>query len=179
MSFLDKVIGAVTPPESEETRLKARDRARVERPPGHWLTTIIDHHEQLEQAFAEVKQAGDAASRRQAQQRLWLMFLDHSNAEEAMLYPELAQNHKTEASMAYEEQQMTKVQFALLDKIDPMSQDYLDKFEHIRGAVTHHMYQEESDWFLELASELPERDQEEMARRYRDEIARCTGSGLA
>jgi hypothetical protein len=41
--------------------------------------------------------------------------------------------------MAYEEQAMAKIQMALLDKIEPMTQDYLDKLEHIRGAVTHHV----------------------------------------
>lgn len=43
--------------------------------------------------------------------------------------------------MGYNEQVMVKTQMAILEKLDPMSQDFDDKLEHIRDAVTH--YQEE------------------------------------
>jgi hypothetical protein len=68
---------------------------------------------------------------------------------------------------------------ALLDKIDPMSQDYLDKLEHIRGAVTHHMFQEESDWFLDLKKEIPADRQAFIAQRYREEMNRYVGEAVA
>jgi len=31
-----------------------------------------------------------------------------------------------------------------------MSQEFLDKLKHIEGAVAHHVYEEESNWFLDL-----------------------------
>jgi len=37
-----------------------------------------------------------------------------------------------------------KVQMALLEDVPPKSQTFLDKLEHIRGAVAHHVYEEES-----------------------------------
>jgi hypothetical protein len=37
-----------------------------------------------------------------------------------------------------------KVQMALLEDVPPKSQAFLDKLEHIRGAVAHHLYEEES-----------------------------------
>lgn len=180
MSFLDKIIGAITPPESDEHRLKVRAETRVETTPGDWLSLILDHHDAIEDAFAAVKAAPDAAGRRSAQKRLAVLLLGHSNAEEAVLYPEMADSgHKSHASMAYEEQAMAKVQMALLDKIDPMSQDYLDKLEHIRGAVTHHMFQEESDWFLDLKKEIPADRQAFIAQRYREEMNRYVGEAVA
>ncbi len=173
MSFLDKVIGAVTPPESDETRLGARRAARVEARPGDWLSLILDHHDQIEEAFAAVKAAPDAGSRRAAQKLLAVRLTGHANAEETVLYPEMADSgHKSHAGMAYEEQAMAKIQMALLDKIERMTQDDLDKLEHIRGAVTHHMYQEESSWFLDLKSEVPEARQAALAERYQEEIGR-------
>jgi hypothetical protein len=173
MSFLDKVVAAVTPPESEETRMQARARARAEAVEGGWFALVLDQHDQIEDAFAAVKLAEDAQTRRSAERRLNLLLTGHSNAEETVLYPEMADaGHKTHAGMAYEEQAMTKIQLALLEKMDPLSQDYLDKVEHIRGAVTHHMYQEESDWFRELQSEVPGSRQAHLAQRFREEVDR-------
>ena len=176
MSFLDKVIAAVTPPESEETRLEARARARAEATAGGWFALVIDHHERIEQAFAAVKSAAGAEARRDAQQRLAVLLTGHSNAEESVLYPALADSgHKTHAGMAYEEQAMTKIQMALLENLDPLSHDYLDKLEHIRGAVTHHMYQEESDWFRELQAQVPGSHQAHLAQRFQEEMDRYVG----
>jgi hypothetical protein len=81
--------------------------------------------------------------------------------------------------MAYEEQAMTKIQLALLETLDPISQDYLDKLEHIRGAVTHHMYQEESDWFLELKSDVDPMRQLHLGARFREEMERYSQNPVA
>ncbi|MFW2829383.1 hemerythrin domain-containing protein [Sphingomonas sp. ID0503] len=173
MSFLDRIVAAITPPESEETRMEARREARSRALVGSWLAEVIDQHEAIEAAFADVHQASDAESRRRATRRLADLLTAHANAEETILYPEVADSgHKAHASLAYEEQAMTKVQLALLEKIEPMSQDYIDKLEHIRGAVTHHMYQEESSWFLELQEEVPSSHQAALAERFRHEVSR-------
>ncbi|SMP82851.1 hemerythrin domain-containing protein [Novosphingobium sp. HII-3] len=177
MSFLDRAIAAITPPESDEKRMEARRAAREKAITGGWFSQVIDEHEAIENAFAQVHQATDADARRKATKRLAILLTGHANAEEAVLYPEMADTgHKTHTSMAYEEQAMTKVQLALLEKIDPMSQDYLDKLEHIRGAVTHHMYQEESDWFPELQAEVPEDRQTFLSNRFREEVTRYVGA---
>jgi hypothetical protein len=55
MSIIDAVVAAVTPPESEETRLEARAKARASAAQGDWLSTVLDHHEQVEAAFAAFK----------------------------------------------------------------------------------------------------------------------------
>ena len=52
MSFFDKIVAAVTPPESAEDRAEARRIARREAVAGDWLEQILNHHEQIEQAFA-------------------------------------------------------------------------------------------------------------------------------
>jgi hypothetical protein len=180
MSFLDKMIAAVTPPESDEKRMQARKRARAEVDGDHWLAVVIDHHEQIEAAFGAVRNAADGTARRAAQKQLQLLLTGHSNAEEAVLYPALAEGgHKTHAGMAYEEQAMTKIQLALLETLDPASQDYLDKLEHIRGAVTHHMYQEESDWFLELKGDVNASRQLQLGARFREEMDRYLGTPAA
>jgi hypothetical protein len=43
MSIIDKVVAAVTPPESDETRLKAHNKARASAGTGDWLAMVLDH----------------------------------------------------------------------------------------------------------------------------------------
>lgn len=180
MSVIDKIIAAVTPPESEEARREARQKAREAARPGDWLTQVLDHHVQIESAFAETKAAGDAEARKAGLKHLALILTGHSNAEESVIYPALADGgEKTHAGTGYEEQAMVKIQMALLEKIDPMSQDFLDKLEHIRGAVAHHMYAEEGNWFLDLKDKLPLLDQARIAERYAEEFERYVGAPTA
>jgi hypothetical protein len=137
MSVVDKAIAAVTPPESEESRAKARAKARAAAQPGDWLSMILDHHEQIEQAFAAVKSAPDAGARRKAEKILGTLLTGHSIAEEAVVYPALAHaGHKVQATLAYTEQVAAKMQMAALDHLDPMSEDYLRCEERQRARRT-------------------------------------------
>lgn len=180
MSLLDKAIAAVTPPVSEEKRADAHAKARAAAQPGDWLSQILDHHEQIDQAFAETKAATSADARREAQQRLGALLTGHSMAEEAVIYPTLAQAGKQgHANTAYTEQAAAKQQMAALETMDPMSEDYLDKLGHLEGAVKTHVYQEENDWFLDMKREAPAEAQAHATTRYREEAGRYFESGLA
>jgi hypothetical protein len=176
MSILDKVVAAVTPPESEQARKEARARARAAASPGDWLSMVLEHHVQIEQAFAEVKAASSPVTRLAAQRTLAVILTGHSNAEETVLYPALAGAHeKTHATKAYAEQAAAKTQMGLIEKIPPMSQDYLDRLEHIRAAVAHHVYEEEGTWFMELREKLPLAEQVKLSLRYAEEFDRYVG----
>jgi hemerythrin superfamily protein len=176
MSILDKVMAAVTPPETDEQRAEARAKARSAATEGDWLSLVLDHHRQIETAFAAVKAATDAAARVSAQKRLALLLTGHSIAEEAVIYPALVKaNEQSHSTKAYTEQSAAKVQMGLLEDLEPMSQEYLDKLEHIRGAVAHHVYEEEGSWFVDLKSKLPPADQTKITFRYQEEFSRYTG----
>jgi hemerythrin superfamily protein len=177
MSVIDKVIAAVTPPESDEERVQARARARSLAGSSGWLAMVLAHHVEIESAFDAVEMATSAASQRAAQKQLAVILTGHSNAEESVLYPALAQlGEKAHATKAYVEQSAAKVNMAELDALEPMSQDFLDKLEHIRGAVTHHMYEEESEWFPELKEKADAATQSRLSRRYREEVERYLGA---
>jgi hypothetical protein len=179
MSFIDKVIAAVTPPESDKERAEARQKARTAAAPGDWLSQILEHHLAIEQAFSGVKSAGDPASRKAALKHLGLILTGHANAEESVIYPALANDgEKAHAGAGYEEQAMVKIQMAILEKLDPMSQDFLDKLDHVQGAVAHHVYAEEGNWFIDLKEKLPAADQALLTRRYGEEFARYVGTDL-
>lgn len=175
MSILDKVVAAVTPPESEEARQKARAKARAAAQGDDWLAQILKHHEQIEDAFAAVKAAGDASLRREAQRELAILLSAHANAEESVIYPALIHfDHKTHGTAGYTEQAGAKANLAELEYLDPSSEEYLDKLEHVRGAVAHHVYEEENDRFLDL-KELPAPQQARLTQRYAEEFARYMG----
>ena len=176
MSIIDKVVAAVTPLESEEARADARAKARASATPGDWLSMVLDHHLEIEAAFASVETAADAGSRTRALKELGAILTGHSIAEEAALYPALAQaDEKGHATAAYTEQSAAKLQMGLLENLAPMSQEFLDKLGHIKGAVAHHVYEEEGNWFLDLKSKLSTSDQVKLTQRYHEQFTRYMG----
>jgi hemerythrin superfamily protein len=176
MSLIDKVAAAVTPPESAKSRAEARSKARAMSHPGDWLSMVLRHHEQIESAFAAVKNATTAAARTAAQKRLGIILTGHANAEESVLYPALARAHeKSDAATAYTQQATAKTEMAALENIPPMSQEYLDKLEHIRGAVAHHVYEEEGTWFPALHERATAAEQAKLYDRYMEEFERYVG----
>lgn len=176
MSVFDKMFGAVTPPESEEDRAQARRKIQGLAEPGDWLSQIIRHHEMVEQAFGSVRAATDPQTRVTGMKRLALLLNGHSMAEEAVIYPVMAQTgEKAHAGMAYTEQATAKMQMAELENIDPADEAFVDKLEHIRGAVLHHVYEEESGWFPALKRDASPELQQRMSRKYSEETERYFG----
>lgn len=171
MSIVDKVLGKITPPESEEARREATAKARAAAQTGDWLSMALDHHEQIRRAFAAAKQAQGPVARHAALKALALVLNGHSLAEEVVLYPALAQaGEKGHAGLAYTEQTTAKMQMAELENIDPSDQAWLDKVDHIEGAVLHHMFEEENSWFVHLKEKGEH--QERLTARYREEFER-------
>jgi hemerythrin superfamily protein len=176
MSVLDKVAAAVTPAASDEDRAEARRRADMLAQNHGWLQQILQHHRQIESAFAEALGASAPNEKRKACKELGTLLTGHSMAEEAVIYPAVSQHDsKGHAAMAYEEQSMAKVQFALLEQMDPTSQEWRDKLEHIKGAVEQHVYQEESSWFPEVAETVDADMSAMLTERYREEAGRYFG----
>lgn len=173
MSILDKVIAAVVPEPTAAERAQCRARARELSSGSGWLAQVLDHHEAIEAAFASIKSASNAAARRSALKTLASILTAHSMAEEAVLYPAMALgDQKAHSTEAYTEQSAAKVQTAGLDELDPMSQDFIDKLEHLRSAVSMHVYREESDWFPELRRSGDPSLQGKLTRKYQEEFDR-------
>jgi hemerythrin superfamily protein len=139
VSFIDKVVVAVTPPESEEKRRDARAKARAAAGQNDWLAQVLDRHEQIEALFGAVRAAQDTAGRQDALKELALVLTGHANAEEAVIYPALVHfDQKVHGMAGYTEQAGAKANMGELEYLDPMSSDFLDKLEHIRGTDLRH-----------------------------------------
>ena len=177
MSLIDRVVAAVTPMESEEARREARAKARAAAGTNDWLALILQHHEAIEAAFAAVETAPDLSSRTVAMRHLAVILTGHSNAEESVIYPALVRSgHKSHAMMGYTEQAGAKANMGELEYLDPMSKEFMDKLEHVRGAVAHHMYAEENDRFLDL-KQLSAADQAHLTQRFQEEFERYMRAG--
>jgi hemerythrin HHE cation binding domain-containing protein len=177
MLIIDKIVAAVTPPESEDARQQARANARAAALPGDWLSLVLEHHESIEAAFSMVREPSTASERIAAHKKLATLLTGHSVAEEAVLYPALSNaGENGHAIKAYTEQSAAKLQLGLLEKLEPLSQDYLHKLEHLRAAVAHHVYEEEGKWFLDIKRSLPQSEQDRLKARYLEEFSRFVGS---
>lgn len=180
MSLLDKFVSVVMPAASEQDRAEARKKVETHLPGNEWLALALDHHRQIESLFNQAKTASDAGSRRKALRELGALLLGHANAEEAVIYPTVAERSgKIHAVMAYEEQAMTKIQMAKLELIDPMTQDWIDKLEHIEGAVQQHVYQEEKDWFPDVAKHATPEERAQLNARFQEEFERYKSASAA
>lgn len=176
MSVLDKVAAAVTPAASDEKRAEARRKVQMIAGRHGWLEQILEHHRAIEAAFADACGAAAPAERQAACKKLGALLTGHSMAEEAVIYPAISQHDgKGHAKLAYDEQAMAKVQFAALEQLDPMSREWRDKLEHIKGAVEQHVYQEESSWFPEVAETIDAGTSAMLTERYREEAGRYFG----
>jgi hemerythrin superfamily protein len=176
MSLIDKVVAAVAPP-SDKSRQEARAKAQACAQPGDWLSAALQHHMRIESAFEAVKSANTAAERQAAHRQLMLIFIGHSDAEEAVLYPAMVRfGEKGSATMSYTEHSGAKANLAELEYLDPMSQDYLDKLEHVRSAVARHVYEEEGSRFPELKEKATAADQTRLTQRFLEEFERYMGS---
>ncbi|MBW8784414.1 MAG: hemerythrin domain-containing protein [Novosphingobium sp.] len=178
MSMLDKLAAKIMPAESDEDRANARRVAEAMAGDNDWLAIVLQQHRQIEQCFADALSAGDASSRQSACKRLAVLLTGHSNAEESVLYPAMADyDEEGRAAMAYEEQATAKMQMAKLETLDPMSIEWREKLEHIQGAVLHHVYEEEGTWFPQLKQRTLPGDQARLTRRFLEEFERYAQTG--
>jgi len=177
MSFLDKIVAVITPPESDEDRREARDKAQALARPGDWMTHALEHHRRIEACFELALGANSVAERRAALRDLSMVLTAHANAEEAVLYPAMAnESSKASAGLAFEEHAMTRIQMGALETLDPMGQDWRDKLGHIRGAVLHHVYEEEGSRFPELRQAIDPQEDKRLTRRFLEEFDRYMGA---
>ena len=175
MSLIQKAqeMVGMTPSYSNVEREKILEEAR-KKATSTWFNSVLDHHIEIEAAFDAVKDAKSTTARAAAQKKLAEILTGHSIAEEAIIYPfmkmETSAGHATHA---YAEQSLAKIEMAVLDEIaDKMSKEYNDKLEKICEAVTHHMIEEERDFFPELQDKASAAQNKKISQHYKMEFDR-------
>lgn len=172
MSFLDRIAAAMAPTASDEDRIEARDRFTQLAAGEQFAEDILAQHRQIESLFMQARQ--ETGMQAQATVReLALLLNGHSMAEEAVVYPAISEHSgKVHAGMAYEEHAMTKVQLAELQKLQPGTQEWVEKLDHIESAVQQHVYQEESSWLPDVIRHAPPEARQRIAAEFREYLER-------
>lgn len=178
MSFLDKIAATLAPAASDEDRREARTKALQLSGSHPWIGTIVQQHERIEALIDDVVDGPSADQRRQSLGEFEKILNGHSLAEEVIVYPDIAEeSSKFHAAEAYEQHSLTKVQVAELEKLDPMSDEWREKAQHIRSALQQHMYQEEGSWLPQLASKISSAETQRVEERFNEEYERYCGTG--
>lgn len=168
MSFIDRIAATLAPSASEEERRERRIGFEKMAEGQLFAEDILRQHKQIEQLFAQARSASGPAAQA-AVTELSLLLNAHAMAEEAVIYPEVSENSgKTHAGMAYEEHAMTKVQLAELKKLEPGSEQWIEKLDHIESAVQQHIHQEEGSWLPDVIRNAPLEARQRMSIEYRN-----------
>ena len=177
MSLVDNVIAAAPPAQPSERRIKARSKARDLGQHCEWLRLVVEQHEQIERAIEQLAAAPDGASARRTQQALARMLTSHSAAEEAVLYPAMANlRQKAHAMAAFSNQARVKVHLAALETLEPRTAAYRAALDRLKEVVSEHVFDEECSWFPALARTDDAALQARLSARYVAEFERCLGA---
>jgi hemerythrin superfamily protein len=172
MSFLDRLAAVAAPVASDEQRADARREIERKAANEPFVAQIVAQHKELETLFTEARNAAPHSASKAARQ-LATLLTGHSMAEEAAVYPQIVEySGKTHAGMAFEEHAMTKIQLAKLEALEPQSEQWREKLDHIESAVQQHIYQEESSWLPDLVENAPASVKERLSQRFQEEFER-------
>jgi iron-sulfur cluster repair protein YtfE (RIC family) len=176
MTLLDKLMASTSPRPSDEERVRTRRIAHLLADDHPWLGEVIRHHLAIEDAIDGVALAADAAGRRHALRWLRTLMTGHFIAEEAVLYPAMAQDgQRVHAVTAYADHGGMKIELAALETMDARGPDFADKLERLRGELAWHLHEEESAWFPALCRAGDAAFRARLAERFVAEFDRYMG----
>jgi len=143
--------------------------------PADWQALALLHHQQIRSAFARAEQAPPGGSRLAALKGLAVLLNGHSLAEEVVLYPVISGENARGGEKVYAEQSHAKVEMAMLEGLDPASEEWTAQVGAIRAAVEAHMEEEEQRWFILIKTSGV--NQARLTARYLEEFQRYTRTG--
>lgn len=132
------------------------------------LDLLKREHQEVAILFDQIDTAASAATRAQlfgiVKQKLEL----HSEAEERCVYPQLETMSETEplADEAIQEHSEIKDCLDDLVHVDAESNDWRIKFNALKGAVQHHVHEEENEIFPMMRRIFSEPELEAMKHRF-------------
>ncbi len=144
--------------------------------PADWQALALLHHQQIRSAFIRALQAPPGGSRLAALKGLAVLLNGHSLAEEIVLYPVIAGENARGSDKVYTEQSHAKVEMAMLERLDPASDEWIAQVEAIQAAVEEHMMEEEERWFVLIKRSGA--NQAKLTARYKEEFERYTRTGV-
>ena len=123
------------------------------------IVLLKDDHKQIRKVFKDFEAAGDNAEKRKGQlvDRMIELLTQHTYIENEVMYPrvrELLPELEDDVLESYEEHHVADVLVMELSSMKPSDERFDAKTTVLIENVTHHMDEEEQDWFPKVRGGL-------------------------
>ena len=123
------------------------------------IVLLKDDHQQIRKVFKEFQAAGDNAEKRKGQlvDKMIELLTQHTYIENEIMYPrvrELLPELEDDVLESYEEHHVADVLVVELSSMKPSDERFDAKTTVLIENVTHHMDEEEQDWFPKVREGL-------------------------
>lgn len=123
------------------------------------IVLLKDDHQQIRKVFKDFEAAGDDAEKRKGQlvDKMIELLTQHTYIENEVMYPrvrELLPELEDDVLESYEEHHVADVLVVELSSMKPSDERFDAKTTVLIENVTHHMDEEEQDWFPKVREGL-------------------------
>lgn len=123
------------------------------------IVLLKDDHKQIRKVFKDFEAAGDNAEKRKGQlvDKMIELLMQHTYIENEVMYPrvrELLPELEDDVLESYEEHHVADVLVMELSSMKPSDERFDAKTTVLIENVTHHMDEEEQDWFPKVREGL-------------------------
>ncbi|WP_224280163.1 hemerythrin domain-containing protein [Nocardioides lacusdianchii] len=123
------------------------------------IVLLKDDHQQIRKVFKDFQAAGDNAEKRKGQlvDKMIELLTQHTYIENEVMYPrvrELLPELEDDVLESYEEHHVADVLVVELSSMKPSDERFDAKTTILIENVTHHMDEEEQDWFPKVREGL-------------------------
>ena len=130
------------------------------------LEIIRMDHAKVNTLFAQVQSSNDTAKVEEYFAQIYKDLSAHSEAEEEVVYPAVRPYYDNTQDL-YNDQAEMKQMLAQIKAMSPASPNFKENVKRLMSAVMDHVRQEESDMFAKITANFSEKQQEEMATRFK------------
>jgi len=139
------------------------------------VTTMLTNDHRLVSgmiATLEMTPRLNSMIRRRLFEQIRMNVMVHAQAEEEILYPVMRNlmfmHGESRVDESYREHQQIKDLLSDLQRMDPNTDAFDNKFEHFKSHLQHHVEEEESEMFPVVRQRMSTQEQERLGQRIRD-----------
>jgi hemerythrin superfamily protein len=130
------------------------------------LEIIRMDHAKVNTLFAQIQSSNDTAKVEEFFAQIYKDLSAHSEAEEEVVYPAIRPYYENTQDL-YNDQAEMKQMLSQIKSMSPASPNFKENVKRLMEAVMAHVRQEESDMFAKITANFSEKQQEEMATRFK------------
>jgi hemerythrin superfamily protein len=134
------------------------------------IVILKDEHQQMRRLFKQFQQAGEHATAEKGRlvQEIIGALTAHTYIENECMYPEVRRLVPDLEDDILEEHHVADLLTAELEQMDPSHEHFEAKTTVLMENVTHHMEEEESEWFPKVRAALGRRQLQDIGERMID-----------